>query len=175
MNAWTKKEIIYHLNQKTEAFLTYIIALDKDGFEARPAEKWSAGQNLEHLIRSIKPLQPAYSLPKFILKMKFGVANRPSRNYDDLVKRYKEKLQLGGGASGPFIPPPVSFDQKGSMIKQYRAEREKLSLKVSRQNEADLDKYVLPHPLMGKLTMREMLYFTIHHNEHHLKLLVERS
>ena len=35
----------------------------------------------------------------------------------------------------------------------------------------DLDKYVLPHPLLGKVTLREMLYFTIHHNEHHLELL----
>jgi hypothetical protein len=26
---------------------------------------------------------------------------------------------------------------------------------------------VLPHPLLGKLTIREMLYFTVYHGEHH--------
>lgn len=34
----------------------------------------------------------------------------------------------------------------------------------------ELDKYILPHPLLGKLTIREMMYFTIYHVEHHKKL-----
>ena len=34
-------------------------------------------------------------------------------------------------------------------------------------SEEDLDKFILPHPLLGKLTMREMMYFTIYHAQHH--------
>jgi hypothetical protein len=34
-------------------------------------------------------------------------------------------------------------------------------------SEAQLDEYVLPHPILGKLTIREMLYFTIYHATHH--------
>ena len=33
--------------------------------------------------------------------------------------------------------------------------------------ENDLDRYQLPHPLLGKLTIREMLYFAIYHNLRH--------
>jgi len=33
---------------------------------------------------------------------------------------------------------------------------------------------LLPHPLLGKVTVREMLYFTIHHVQHH-HALVERD
>jgi hypothetical protein len=29
----------------------------------------------------------------------------------------------------------------------------------------------LPHPLLGKLTLREMIYFTIYHVQHHHKLV----
>ncbi|NBX80802.1 MAG: DinB family protein, partial [Flavobacteriales bacterium] len=37
--------------------------------------------------------------------------------------------------------------------------------------EDDLDKYVLPHPLLGKLTLREMLCFTIYHVKHHVEII----
>jgi len=38
-------------------------------------------------------------------------------------------------------------------------------------DEDDLDRVMLPHPLLGKLTLREMLFFTIYHVEHHLGIL----
>jgi len=47
--------------------------------------------------------------------------------------------------------------------------------KIKNYNEANLDKYIIPHPLLGKLTLREMLFFTIHHNEHHLDLIKKYS
>jgi len=31
-----------------------------------------------------------------------------------------------------------------------------------------LDKFMLPHPLLGKLAVREMLFFTMYHNLHHV-------
>ena len=61
------------------------------------------------------------------------------------------------------------------LIKKYVLHKEKLIAKIEKQTESDLDKYILPHPLLGKVTLREMLYFTIHHNEHHLELLRNRS
>ena len=32
-------------------------------------------------------------MPKFILNFKFGKANRELRDYDTIVKRYKERLK----------------------------------------------------------------------------------
>ena len=148
--------------------------LDKEQFELSPNGKWSAGQNLGHLIRAIKPLQIAYCLPKFVLSILFGTTNRPSRTYDELVIKYKAKLTAGGKASGPFIPPAIGFEKKDKLIKKYADQKQKLIAKIKKQSEADLDKYILPHPLLGKVTLREMLYFTIHHNEHHLELLKSR-
>jgi hypothetical protein len=34
--------------------------------------------------------------------------------------------------------------------------------------------YRLPHPLLGKLTVREMLFFTVYHNAHHLDQVASR-
>lgn len=169
-----KPQIISALNEKIDAFNNYIAPLSKEQFEATPNGKWSAGQNLDHLIRAIKPLQLAYRLPKFALLILFGKTNRPSRTYDDLVTKYKTKLATGGKASGPFIPPVISFERKEALIRKYKEQKQKLIARVEKQEEKDLDTYILPHPLLGKVTLREMLYFTIHHNEHHLQLLKNR-
>ena len=32
-----------------------------------------------------------------------------------------------------------------------------------------LDHYLLPHPLLGKITLREMLFFSAYHIQHHTK------
>ena len=170
-----KPAIIFALNEKVDAFNNYITQLSKEQFEATPNSKWSAGQNLDHLIRAIKPLQLAYGLPKIALRIMFGKTNRRSKTYDELVAKYKAKLAAGGRASGPFIPPFISFEKKDELIKKYTSQKQKLVAKIERQSEKNLDVYILPHPLLGKVTLREMLYFTIHHNEHHLELLKNRS
>ena len=45
---------------------------------------------------------------------------------------------------------------------------------ASLPDTADLDAVLLPHPLLGKLTVREMLFFTVYHVQHH-RALVERD
>ena len=174
MQIQNKEQIVIALDKNITAFNDYVASVNKDFFEATPDNKWSVGQNLEHLIRSVKPLQLAYSLPKFVLQIIFGKSNRPSKSYDELVNKYKTKLAAGGRASGPFIPPDVSFKNREGLIKKYDRHKQKLINKIKKQNEKDLDKYILPHPLLGKLTLREMLFFTVHHNEHHLELLKNR-
>lgn len=166
-----KSEIIAALNKQVDLFNQHIASLNKEQFESAPEGKWSAGQNLEHLYRSIKPLTLAYALPGFILKLMFGKTNRPSKTFDELVAKYQSKLAAGGRATARFVPPPVLSSDKESLIKKYTLQKEKLIRKVSRMSEEKLDLYILPHPLLGKLTLREMLYFTIYHNEHHLKIV----
>jgi hypothetical protein len=38
---------------------------------------------------------------------------------------------------------------------------------MERWSEAELDAYRLPHPLLGRLSVREMMFFTLLHNRHH--------
>jgi len=166
-----KASIIEGLSAAVDDVNNYLKGLSKEEFEFAPPEKWNAGQQLDHLIRSIKPLNLAYALPSFVLKMKFGLANRPSKTYTGLVEKYESKLAEGGKASGRFIPEPVPHEAKEKLCSLYKKEKEKLNSKVDRIEEATLDKYILPHPLLGKLTLREMLFFTIHHNRHHLNLM----
>jgi hypothetical protein len=142
------------------------ILTEKEYLFALP-EKWSAGQQLDHLVRSTKPLILAVRLPHFILQLVFGKANRPSKSYDELVEKYLHKIKAGAKATGNFIPPPVGFDKKENLIKELNAIVAKINKGLTNFSEAELDECILPHPLLGKITIREMIYFTIYHVDHH--------
>lgn len=175
MQISNKSEIMEALDTNVTTFNQYILSLNKEQFENVSDGKWSAGQNLHHLVSSMQPLQAAFVLPKFMLGLLIGKANRPSKTYEALVEKYKLKLSGGGKAPARFTPPMVSFDKKETLIKKYDLQKEKLIQKIKKQSEEELDQYILPHPLLGKITMREMLFFTTYHNEHHLQIVKKRK
>lgn len=169
----TKKEIILKLNEKHNEFVNMISQLDDKQFMYAPANKWTAGQQLDHIYKSASPVLLAFTFPKFVPSLLFGKASRPSRDYNNLVERYHSKLAGGGVASGRFVPKAVSLEQKEKLKNDMVKTLAKLAKQIDKCTEEQLDKYVLPHPLLGKLTFREMLYFTIYHAEHHHNLTVQ--
>ncbi len=115
-----KEEIFDKLEANHEQFINYLDDLSLEDFEFAWTDKWSAGQQLKHIVLSVRPLAQGFILPRFALKTVFGKANRPSKTFDQLVQRYNEKLQLGGRASGAFLPKPIHFDQKAQLFKTLR-------------------------------------------------------
>ena len=162
-----KKELISQHAQ----FLKSIQSVPKEQWQVSYNEKWSPAQLIDHLVKSVSPVKSALSLPAFLLQFIFGKANRKSRTYDELVSRYHEKLKAGGKATGRFVPT-----QKTVSVEKLSANlNNKVYLlveKIDSFSESQIDQLVLPHPLLGKLTLREMLYFTIYHVQHHQKQLV---
>ena len=163
----TSSHIIGMLKGSHFEFTAMIASLSEEQFLQAEPGKWSPGQQLDHLVRSVAPLEQALNLPKFIPRMLFGKANRPSRSYDEVVARYQDKLAQGGKASGKYVPAAVTVAQRDALIDKLNDLVEKLSLSLGPYREEDLDTILLPHPLLGKLTLREMLYFTIYHVQHH--------
>lgn len=166
-----KAQIIHELQEKHQAFTNYLEPMNQSDFLFAHPHKWSAGQQLDHLVKSTKPLLLSIRLPKFVLKIVFGKANRASKTYEGLVEKYQLKLQEGGRASAAFIPPPIDFDQKLALSNQLNKIIQQLTKGISSFTEKDLDTIILPHPLLGKITYREMMYFTICHVQHHQDLI----
>lgn len=144
-------------------------------FEESKEGKWSTGQILSHLIKSISPVNLALRLPRFSLRLLFGKPNRKPRTYEALVRRYLEKLAAGGKAPTPFLPPIIPATEKDKFIKKFEVECSKMHNLMNKWSEDALDDYLVPHPLLGKLTVREMLFFSLYHIEHHLTQLESRS
>lgn len=82
----TKAQIKDKLWINHTAFYTFILSLTDNDFLFSPQYKWTAGQQLDHIHRSVSPLVTGLSLPKLILKMIFGKSNRPSKEYDAVIK-----------------------------------------------------------------------------------------
>lgn len=162
-----KEQIIEQLQKSYHSFTAFVGSLNEQDFLFTVNEKWTAGQQAEHILRAIKPVNLAFGIPRFSLRLMFGKSNRPSRTYEQLVQKYEDKLAAGGRASGRFIPSPVEYKEQHKICDAINAVNEELCEKVNRSNEEELDVYILPHPLLGKLTLREMLYFNIHHVQHH--------
>jgi DinB superfamily len=163
------------LKEHADAMVSFVNRQTSSDFEASPNGKWSVGQNLDHLNKSLSPVNLALQLPSFALRLLFGKPNRKQRNYAELVERYHQKLAAGGTASGPFIPPKVAWNKKEKLIAKFIKETETLNRLMNKCSEDYLDLYLLPHPLLGKITVREMLFFSVYHIQHHLHLLEERE
>jgi hypothetical protein len=170
----TKREIIIRLQQNHQSFTHYMKTLDPGEFMfSLNKEKWTAGQQLQHIYLSVKPLASGLVLPKFIVGLVFGKANRPSKTYLELVGKYHEKLRNGGKASKNFIPKTVVFTEKERLNEQTLAVVDKVCKYLGKYSEDEMDKHILPHPLLGKITLREMMYFTICHVEHHHTMTIQ--
>ena len=139
-----------------------------------PPGKWTAGQHLEHLIRSVKPLNKALKAPKVALRLSFGKPNRLVRDLETIQAKYEKGLAGGFQAVGPFIPPDTNSADRAQMLADYQAHHRKLDRIISKWSESALDNYLVPHPALGKMMIREILFFTIIHTRHHLRILKEK-
>ena len=84
-----------------------------------------------------------------------------------MVNTYQNVLHKGGKAGTPYTPKSVGIHQKQKLIADLTKLIASLVEKINQLSEDDLDQHILPHPLIGKTSIREMLYFTMYHVKHH--------
>jgi hypothetical protein len=169
----TKEQILAAAKNSFDSLTALCSNFNDALFFKKPAAKWSGAENLRHLVLSTNVSTLAFSLPKIIVQLMAGTANRPSRSYEELVAKYKQKLAEGGRASAPFVPKPIpTGSSKTVLIKQWLKATEKHLAKITNnRTETDLDKYLVRHPLLGRITLRELCYFTIYHTQHHQQII----
>jgi DinB superfamily len=170
-----KGDIAILLEEKHQKLINWLKHQDIKRWEKGPEGKWTTGQQTLHLLQSIKPLNTVLSLPKFILKFKFGKANRAVRDFDAVKNRYLERLKEAKGITfkGSQNMNVPSIKEKQYLLNRLQAESKKLQYKTKKWKDNDLDNIVLPHPLMGKMPVRELLMWTAYHVEHHTNTLKE--
>ena len=162
------REYIDQLNTSFKSTGALLEGVELQDWSATLPGGWSIGHEAQHLLSSIEPILLALALPKQSLAT-FGKPNRSPRSYEELCARYNEKL-LG------LKETPRSFDplRKGApaqrkFLRSWNSKSQKLISLWSRWKEKDLDRYLVPHPLLGKIHMRELIYFTLYHNQLHSK------
>ncbi|MCB0795785.1 MAG: DinB family protein [Flavobacteriales bacterium] len=167
-------EIAAQLRSAHEALIGTVNALPPERRTAPANGKWSPAQHLEHIRIGLELTDKALTVPPFLLRWRFGRPNRPGRDYDALVQRYQEKLAAGGRAPSRFVPKNVAVAEIPAMASAIMQYADRIARKASRWSDRRIDRYLVPHPLLGKITLRELFYFTIYHAQHH-QALIERD
>lgn len=160
---FSQTEIVAALGQTRQEVGAYFAGLSPEQFTHGNAETWSPAHHLHHLIVSNQPVASALALPRDRLPARN--ATQPSRIYSDIRALYRETLATGVKASGRFLPDPQGT--RAELLAEYGQTLDALQTRLQGWNDADLDASTLAHPVLGPLSVREMLLFTLYHNAHH--------
>jgi DinB superfamily len=173
MQYLSKEQIIAAAEKIFRTFTMACNTTDENSFFQHPPGKWSVAENVRHLIVSINTTTLAYTLPAFMVRWIGGKPNRNSRSYEELVNKYKNKLAAGGKATGRFVPQTtdIKYGKERLMQEWNTATAKFIAALKNKTSETKLDDYLVKHPLLGSITLRELCYFTIYHTEHHLNII----
>ena len=167
----SKAIIINELNACFETLYKTANLVPDTVFNTSKENKWTPAENIKHLITATQMTSLPFTLPKFVPALLYGKSNGRSRTYDEVVAAYENKLAGGAKASGVYVPKKTNYEQ-AKLSTQILKEGETLVQAISNKwSEEQLDNYRVAHPILGKLTMRELTYFTIYHNIHHMETI----
>jgi hypothetical protein len=160
-----KASIIEKIRFFSKSINDCVDTLEKNELEFQITGKWSILDNLEHLTSSNFILSESMNLPKIIVKNIGGVPNE-SRSAEEIINIYSKKL-LTGSKSNFAFNPKIPFKNKKMTLRLWNNSINRLISVIDKWEESDLDKYAMPHPIIGKVSIREMLFFTVYHIYHH--------
>lgn len=161
----TRAELTIALAGTRDEVSAYFAALDPQAFTAGTEERWSPAHHLDHLNRANLPVAAGLSIPRHLLAPR--EPDEPSRTYAEIRASYHAALVGGLKTVGRFLPSP-NGDQS-ALVTRYRATMNDLLEQLTPWTDAELDACSMPHPVLGTLSVREMLHFTHYHNHHHLR------
>jgi hypothetical protein len=173
-----KAQLVALLSQEWDAFAAILTAMPEDVFWAPQApDKWSPAQHLHHLVRSSRITALVLRLPGFVLKWQWGTPNRPSRTYTQLSQRYEERLaQVPPNMPNRFGPKVTrAATTQAELLQTWGREKGRMLRLLAGWPEAKMDRYLVGHPLLGRVTVRELFMFTAYHTHHHHALVQARS
>jgi uncharacterized damage-inducible protein DinB len=170
----SKTELIAQIREVEAALADTVAGLSAEQFDQDAPDAWSAAGYLKHMILSTKPFAKALALPREQMQSMFGQPDHASRNYEELVAAYKQRLDDGIRAEDFNAVTPVAYrlpegteDVQAYLLEVWHDAHNRLWQALENWSDEDLDRYQLPHPALGLITLREMLFFTLHHNTLH--------
>ena len=162
-----KQELLDALKNEHLSFANRVQELSVEAFEFSKNDKWTPGQQLVHIQKSILPIGLGLKLPLWLLGLIFGKSKVGSQSYEQIEARYRQKLAEGTKAPKPYIPPEVSAKQQEKVCIALKGTIAQLCRDLENIPEKNWDTLLLPHPSLGKITLREMMQFSLAHLRHH--------
>lgn len=170
----TRSEILEALARVKEEVASFFGSLTAEELVLRVDDAWTPAEHLDHLNTSVSAVARGLAYPRWLLRLRFGRARAPSRSYEELRETYRGLLAGGAGATGDYVPPRADLSaaeaetHRAALLARWGRVNARLRGAAEGWSERALDRVRMPHPLLGMLTTREMLLFTLYHNRHHV-------
>jgi hypothetical protein len=156
---------------EAEAFEQWAAPLTDLEFAERPNGRWSVGDTAQHLYLSARPVLRLMAGPREVFAQ-WDRAVEPSRTYEAIEETYRRVLSRGVKAPVSMSPRPedVAAD-KATMLARVTDTYRALADQVVNWSAEEMDSYQIPHPALGLISVREMMYFIGVHTRHHIAVL----
>lgn len=173
-NPSTRSDILQAIAEVEAEVASFFGSLTEEELVLRAGEAWTPAEHLGHLNTSVSAVARGLSYPRLLLRLRFGRARQPSRSYPEVREVYRAKLAEGAGATGEYVParedvpPAAAGARRAEILARWERVNARLRGALEGWSERQLDHVRLPHPILGLLTAREMLFFTLYHGRHHV-------
>jgi len=162
----TKQELIRAFLQNHEAAVAYVAGLSGKQLHYASAGKWSPAQQLQHISLTIAPFPKALASKEY-LSQKFGSIDRPVWDYKTVLEHY---FNTSLKAPAQYVPDgKLKPEQEEEVVQVLYGNLKAIGVLLEGYSEEELDTLVLPHPLLGKLALREMFCLMGYHPLHHIQ------
>jgi len=173
-NPQNKSDIVEHLTTIQHNLTDDIARMSDAQFCNGTVESWSAKDYLKHLLLSTKLMTKGMELPAEALQSRFDLSGRASRSYAEVIQVYKKRLDEGIRAEDFDRVVPMGYrfpegitDERAYLVQSWDETNQRLINATQHWSEGELDSLQMPHAAIGRVTLREMLFFTIYHNTLH--------
>lgn len=178
-----REEIVAEIARLAAEVEALVAPMDTATFFAPQMEdgtaRWSPAEQIRHLTRSTYPLARGLDMPRLALVLRFGIRVRTPRSYADVAEEYARHLAAGRARAGRFAPgqDAASPDdaRRGQIMDRFRDAVSRLGAAVTRWSEPALDRHRVRHPVLGGMSVREILFFTAYHTAHHGAQIARRT
>jgi hypothetical protein len=163
------------LSDRAQSFLALAMPLsDEQFFAPLDGDKWSVAENLQHLYLSTRPVARLLVAPREFLTQ-FGKPTQPSRPYEQVVADYRRTVTDNGiKAPATMSARAEDLTSREVVAVNFAKAHHEVIKGLNNWTEDELESYQAPHPALGMLTIRELIYFTAYHINHHLEPTRER-
>jgi DinB superfamily len=166
--AMTQAELVQALEARQNELQTYFSSIPEDVFLADNGPKWNPAQHLIHLTKSgsriAQGLQASDQLPNH--------ETQTPRDYETIRDTYLATLKLAPAELLAKVGASIQVETGSSqaqIIEKYLLAGKQLREAAQTWSETELDAKAMPHPVLGLLSVREMLEFALYHDLHHLE------
>ncbi len=168
---YNKPELIAALETQKLEIPAYLSNIPNAQFFDGSSERWSVGYHVQHITSAVNRVAGGLMNPDALPKREPAT---PSRDFTTMHQTYLETLRNTPSETLRQLGSRVTLEEfensdeyKTKLISSFVNAIENFNTALEHFDEANLENLGMPHPVMGLLSSREMVFFIVFHNTHH--------